>query len=131
MQNPQDWPDDLDALAAAPLHHSLLFENDVVRVLDTCIAPGETTPLHTHRWPATLYILNVSHFVRRGEDGAVILDSRTIPPIVAGTALWSAPLGPHTLENVGETQLHVIAVELKQRSTSSAPPATAAEARRR
>jgi len=113
LQNQQKWPESLDALIAAPRQHKLLFENDVVRVLDTCIAPGETTPLHTHCWPASLYILGPSDFVRRGEDSAIILDSRTIPPVAAGTALWSVPLGPHTLENVGDTELRVIAVELK------------------
>lgn len=130
MSNRKGRPDALDAVVAAPAHHKLLFENESVRVLDTSIAPGETTPLHTHRWPATLYILKVSHFVRRDENGAIILDSRAIPPIAAGTALWSSPLGPHTLENVGQTQLHVIAVELKQRTTSSAPPAKATATRR-
>ena len=44
------WPDSLDALTAAPESHRLLFENDAVRVLETRIAPGETTLLHTHRW---------------------------------------------------------------------------------
>ena len=46
------WLPELDALVAAPKHHRLLFENDRVRVLDTRIAPGDTVPLHTHRWPA-------------------------------------------------------------------------------
>ena len=114
--NKQQFPEELDALTAAPEHHNLLFENESVRVLDTCIPPGQTTPLHTHRWPGTLYIVSSSHFVRRGEDGAVIVDSRTIAPIVAGSALWSAPLGPHTLENVGTCNLRVIAVELKHDS---------------
>jgi hypothetical protein len=113
LQNEREGPDVLDALAAAPQHHKLLFENDAVRVLDTCIAPGETTRLHSHCWPATLYFLSWSDFVRRGEDAAVIVDSRTLPPIAAGRALWSGPLGPHTLENVGDSELHVIAVELK------------------
>jgi quercetin dioxygenase-like cupin family protein len=58
MQNPQQWPDELDALIAAPQHHILLFENEAVRVLDTRIPPGQTVPLHTHRWPGTLYILS-------------------------------------------------------------------------
>jgi quercetin dioxygenase-like cupin family protein len=51
-----DWPweESLDALSAAPAQHRLLFENAHVRVLDTRIAPGERTPVHTHRWPAAL-----------------------------------------------------------------------------
>ena len=40
-------PDDLDALTAAPDHHTLLFENDRVRVLDTRIPAGDQTPLPT------------------------------------------------------------------------------------
>ena len=112
--NQQDWPDELDALAAAPGNHRLLFENDSVRVLDTSIAPGQATPLHTHRWPAALYIVSWSNFVRRDEQGAILLDSRTIPAVAPGSALWSPPLMPHTLENIGTTELRVIAVELKE-----------------
>ena len=112
--NQQDWPDELDALSAAPENHRLLFENDSVRVLDTSIAPGQATPLHTHRWPAALYILSWSDFVRRDEQVKTVLDSRTIPPIMSGSALWSPPLKPHTLENIGTAELRVIAVELKQ-----------------
>ena len=49
-------PVDFDALSAAPGQHRLLLENEQVRVLDTRIAPGEKTPLHTHIWPGVLYI---------------------------------------------------------------------------
>ena len=113
MPHQQRSLDELDALIAAPEHHILLFENETVRVLDTCIVPGETTRLHSHRWPATLYILSWSEFVRRDENGAIILDSRTFHAVAQGSALWSPPLEPHTLENVGTTDFHVIAVELK------------------
>jgi quercetin dioxygenase-like cupin family protein len=68
------WSDDLDALVAAPDHHTLLHENDRVRVLDTCIRPGDQTPVHTHRWPAALYILSWSQFVRYDDKGTVLLD---------------------------------------------------------
>ncbi len=99
---------------AAPQHHKLLFENESVRVLDTSIGPGEMTALHRHPWPGTLYILSSIDFVRRDANGMVILDSRTMPAILPGTALWSPPLALHTLENVGTTELHVIAVEFKK-----------------
>lgn len=52
MSDPATWPDDLDALIAAPDHHTLLFEDDRVRVLDTVIRAGDRTPVHSHRWPA-------------------------------------------------------------------------------
>jgi hypothetical protein len=106
--------DPLDALTAAPAHHKLLFENEFVRVLDTRIGPGETTALHTHCWPGTLYFLSWSDLVRRDKNGAITLDSRAAPPIAIGTAMWTLPLEPHTLENVGDHELRVIVVELKQ-----------------
>ena len=108
------WPAAMDALIAAPKHHRLLFENDRVRVLDTRIAPGEIVPLHTHRWPAVHQIVSWSDFVRRDTDGKVTADTRGKPaPASLPAVLWGEPLPPHTLENVGSAELHVISTELK------------------
>ena len=108
------WPDSLDALTAAPELHQLLLENDRVRVILTHIAPGGTTPIHTHRWPAVITILQWSDFVRRDEHGNVMLDTRTLdsdPQVNA--PMWSAPFPPHSVENVGSVELRALAVELK------------------
>ena len=109
------WPASLDALEAAPGSHRLLFENDVVRVLGTLIAPGETTEVHTHRWPGILYVLSFGHFVRRDADGEILVDSRNggHPLPRPGNAIWSHALPPHTLENVDDVNIHVVGVELK------------------
>ncbi|WP_158587664.1 hypothetical protein [Algoriphagus lacus] len=50
-KSPKDWPwpEKLDALAADPKHHTLLLENEFVRVLETIIFPGEITAIHTHQ----------------------------------------------------------------------------------
>lgn len=64
-----DWPEQLDALAAAPANHQLLLENDRVRVLLTTIAIGATTPVHTHRWPSVEYLITAADFVRRDRKG--------------------------------------------------------------
>jgi hypothetical protein len=106
--------DPLDAMLAAPDHHDVLLENEHVRVLDTRLGPGERTPVHAHRWPGSLYVMRWSDFVRRDAAGKVLVDSRTWASRPApGEALWSAPLPPHWVENVGEDELHIIAVELK------------------
>ena len=107
-------PDSLDAIAAAPAFHKVLLENERVRVLDTRIPPGQATPVHTHRWTSALYVLSWSAFVRQDEKGEVILDSRAANLIATpGSAIWSGPLPPHSLRNVGESDLHVLSVELK------------------
>jgi hypothetical protein len=119
MPDDLNWHPALDALVAAPQHHTLLFENDYVRVLDTHVAPGETVPLHAQRWAAAQYILNWSDFVRRDAQGHTLVDSRLIDSLAPGTAVWSAPLAPHTLENVGASELRVITVEQKGHSEFS------------
>jgi quercetin dioxygenase-like cupin family protein len=104
----------LDAMAKAPGHHKVLLENDKVRVLDTRVSPGDRTPVHAHEWPAALYVLSWSDFVRYDPEGSVLVDSRTMDTRpVTGAALWAGPIGPHYVQNVGQTELHIIAVETK------------------
>ena len=104
----------LDAMAQAPGHHAVLLDNSKVRVLDTRVEPGQRTPVHAHEWPAALYVLSWSDFIRYDPAGNVLLDSRTLPTTPAvGSALWGGPIGPHFVENIGTTLLHILAVELK------------------
>lgn len=86
-----------------------------MRVLDTRIGPGELVPVHTHCWPSVLYVLSWSAFIRRDEQGTVLLDSRSAPSLATPPpVLWSEALPPHSLENVGTADLRIISVELKQ-----------------
>jgi len=105
----------LDAVQRDPDHHGVLLDNEHVRVLDALLRPGEQTEIHTHVWPSALYVLSWSDFVRRDPDGNVLVDSRDWDRRPApGEALWGAPLVPHWVENVGEADLHIVAVELKE-----------------
>jgi hypothetical protein len=113
---PDDWPDPQDGVSADPDHHRVLFENDRVRVVETIVRVGETTPLHTHVLPTLLYAISGSHFVRRNESGTVMVDTRRHGanwslPLVQ----WSDGIPRHTLENPGPDDLVVIGVELKDR----------------
>jgi quercetin dioxygenase-like cupin family protein len=113
--DPWPWPDDLDAMIAAPGFHKVLFEDDRVRVLDGRVPPGATVPVHTHRWGGVLYIVNASDFVRRDPAGNVQTDTRAshATPVV-GTAVWGAPLTPHSFENVGSEEFRTLTVEMKE-----------------
>jgi hypothetical protein len=111
----EQWPDDLDALIAAPQHHKLLLENETVRVLDANIPPGEMTAMHTHCYSASHIVISWSDFIRYDAEGNVLLDSRSMAPTISPlAAIWSEPLGPHALKNVGTNELHIISVEIKK-----------------
>jgi len=109
-----DWPKNLDAMTAAASHHTLLLENDNVRVLDSSVKPGESTPVHTHEWPSVLYVIGISDFVRYDANGEVLFDSRAGDDhVLPGHAFWSGPLQPHFVTNVGDSEIRIISVELK------------------
>jgi len=108
------WPDSLDALVAAPDYHTLLLENDCVRVIHTHIPPGALVPVHSHRWPGVAHLLSWSDFIRRDQDGNVLLDSRQLPrPAQLPATQWLDPLPPHSVENVGRCEISIFIVELK------------------
>lgn len=108
------WPKELDAMIASRDHHELLLENERVRVLDSLVRPGEATSIHTHEWPSVQYIIGISDFVRRDDQGNVLFDSRESErKLLSGEAFWSGPLQPHSVLNVGNEDIRVISVELK------------------
>jgi len=110
----QMWADSLDAVAAAPEQHRVIFENERVRVLDARIKPGETVPVHTHAWSSVTYFLSVGDIIRYDADGNVEIDSRTIGlNVEPGEVMWLPPLPPHSAENVGDGEIRGITVELK------------------
>ncbi|HEY4324773.1 MAG TPA: hypothetical protein VGN20_12330 [Mucilaginibacter sp.] len=114
-KQPEQWPDELDALISAPQHHKLMFENDCVRVINANIPRGETTSVHTHRFAASHIVISWSDFIRYDAEGNVLLDSRSVgKTIEPHSALWSEPLGPHSLKNVGTNDLHIISTEIKK-----------------
>jgi hypothetical protein len=107
------WPDALDALVAAPDHHTLVFENDRVRVVRTRIPPGQTVPVHTHRWPFVLCISKWSDLVRRDPQANILMDTRALEKPSLHAATWQESLTPHSVENVGDTEFDALNVEIK------------------
>ena len=94
----KEWPPHLDALAAAPANHRLLFEDETVRMLVVAVAPGERENLHHHRWPSIMVVLARPNYRNFDADG------NEIPPS-GGT---STEL-PRTLR-VPPQRLHAIEV---------------------
>lgn len=111
---PWPWPDSLDALVAAPEYHRLLFENEAVRILEVRIGPGQLVPVHTHRWPSAVCVGKNGDFLRRDAEGNLLFDSRTAGPPPSAAAVQSiGPLPPHSIENIGTSEILLFTTELK------------------
>jgi hypothetical protein len=108
------WADSLDALVAAPNNHTLLFENEFVRVVHTRILPVQTVPVHTHRWPSVLFIMTWSDMIRLDPEGNLLLDTRKASEAPQlNTPAWQEPLPPHSVMNVGLAEINTVQVEVK------------------
>lgn len=95
-----------DPVASNPDAYAVIFENDRVRVLEYRDAPGHLTTPHSHP-DSVMYTL--SSFRRRLHAG----DQHRDVEMPAGLAGW-LPAQEHAGENIGDTETHVIFVELKE-----------------
>jgi len=84
------WTPEKDATAAAPGNHKVLLENDEVRVLQVSVPPHTQEPMHTHRYPAVIYLQSSPHMFEHTEDarcamrGTVRMDWRGGYPSIRG-----------------------------------------------
>lgn len=95
-----------DPVTISPQFYRILLENEQVRVLEYRLKPGEKEPMHSH--PAgVIYVLSdatVKFTTPDGKSGG--------KPATSGETFWREPI-THAVENVGTTEAHTIAVELK------------------
>jgi predicted metal-dependent enzyme (double-stranded beta helix superfamily) len=110
---PWPWPEEMDALLAAPASHRILLDNDRVRVLEVVIEPGTREPEHTHQ-AASVMIVDEPAQIRYYADGALQFESQEHSEAPSGVLVrWMKPEGPHSVENIDQSRYHAIRVELK------------------
>ena len=84
----------------------LKFENEKVRVLEAELPPGVKEKVHSH--PAyVIYVLAGGKVRNYASDGKI-----TEAELKTGDVLYREPL-THAAENIGDTTLHMILVEMK------------------
>ena len=98
----------LDPVAISPQLYSVRFENDRVRVLEYRLKPGGREPMHSHP-PGVVFALADAAVKTTLPDGTVVSY-----PSHAGDVLWRDAV-THSAENVGTTEAHYYAVELKDK----------------
>ncbi len=83
------------------------FENDRVRVLEANLPPGVKEQIHSH--PAyVIYVLEGGKYRNYASDGKT-----TEGELKTGEVVYRDPL-THAAENIGNTTMHLILVELKK-----------------
>ena len=97
---------DLDPLKVAADTHKLVFENQFVRVLEVRVPPGKTEPWHQHGRRVVVYLSDFH--TRSTERGGKPQENLR----KSGLVRWSEPV-VHQVENIGQTEGHVISVDLK------------------
>jgi hypothetical protein len=112
--DPSTWDPALDAVVAAPENHTILYEDDEIRVLSVRVASGETEKPHHHRLPAVFVIDRMVKL--RDFNGAT---NEEIPlPLPEDAELPITvkflPQPLHYVENVDTRPFHAIRVEFKK-----------------
>jgi hypothetical protein len=95
-----------DPAVTNPDLYRVVMENERVRVLEYRDRPGDRTTPHRH--PDSVMV-TLSAFRRRLIDG----DRSTDVELAGGLVRW-LPAQEHAGENIGESDTHVIFVELKE-----------------
>lgn len=115
------WDPALDAVAAAPLHHRVLFENENLRVLEVTLEPQDEEPLHHHRWPSIFVFDQVGGPIHDfAPDGTQLPDNRDVIKAVQnwnGKGCLVVPMEPQPLGrvfNASPVTVHGIRVEMKK-----------------
>ena len=99
-----------DPVQTNPDLYRVLLENDRVRVLEYTDRPGDRTTPHEH--PDSV-MHTLSAFRRRLSSG----DQLREVEMAAGLTGW-LPAQQHSGENIGDTNTHVLFVELKDSAST-------------
>ncbi len=95
-----------DAVSIAPDAHEVVFEDDAVRALQVTMPIGGRTSLHWH--PRNINYVQVGGTLRFTKtDG-----SHTDVTLTVGQVM-SSPGGEHAVENIGDSEVQTIQIELK------------------
>lgn len=95
-----------DAVNIAPHLHSVIFEDDKMRVLKVVVKPEDKAAMHWH--PQNInYILASGTLRFEKEDGT------TVDVELAEGQVTSSPESSHSVENIGDSTVETVQVELK------------------
>jgi beta-alanine degradation protein BauB len=95
-----------DPVKLSPQNYKVRIDNDRVRVLEFHLKPGESEPMHSHP-PGFVYSFSDATLRMTLPDG-----SKSNDQLHAGDLYWREAT-THAAENIGNTEAHALALELK------------------
>ena len=101
-----------------PRHHNV-FENDVIRILDAYIGPGDTTLYHLHNTPSVFIVL------ANANVGSQLLGGQPqVGANLSGTVTYDKIATPrtHKVWNADTNWFHVMDIELTSKSQKNNIP---------
>ena len=112
--DPATWDPALDGVLASPENHTVLYEDEAIRVISVSIAPGAIEKPHHHCLPAIFVVdrlVSVRDFnSATGEEIPLPIPKDAPLPITA--KFLPQPL--HYVENLDTRPFHATRIEFKQ-----------------
>jgi len=115
-----EWPENLDALKAAPENHKVVYEDDNVRVLAVILDAKKSEPIHTHKWKSIMWIskpivpCQINNYEKDGNGNLVKSDSLMINEMPVDIGQLMNAEGPTSITNLGSENGVAYRVEFKR-----------------
>jgi hypothetical protein len=111
--DPATWDPALDGVLAAPENHTVLYEDEAIRVISVSIAPGAIEKPHHHCLPA---VFVVDRLVRVRDFNGATAEEIPLPipkdaPLPITAKFLPQPL--HYVENLDTRPFHATRIEFK------------------
>lgn len=99
---------EIDPAIVSPDMYKVLLENEHVRVVEYEILPGQKDNWHTHPAKVSYVVTGGSLRISPEEGESFIVEEK------AGSTIWFEAVGKHFGENVGQTPVHIVFVEINE-----------------
>lgn len=116
------WPDSLDAVAAAPENHKIVYEDSTVRILQVISPPDDEEPIHTHKYKSTAWFTQSAPliyytYVAGANNQLVKKDSfevKAFPAEALNKGQMAEPEPPHSVKNTSRDTFMAYRIEYKK-----------------
>jgi len=95
-----------DPVKSHPEYYNVRIDNEWVRVLEYRLKPGQKEPMHSHPHGFVYMLADARARVTLADGTSSVVEDHP------GDLNWRGPT-THAFENVGDTDVHAIGVELK------------------